>query len=274
MKKRSSILSLLVALIGLSIALPALAARPWMDDEPVEVELVDDQGRSLRQFPIYEQSSNTVSRAYVEARQDENYSIRVRNNTSQRIGLVIAVDGRNIVSGKKSRLSRNERMYVLRPHATQVYDGWRSSKNKIHRFFFTDSADSYAEETFGDHSAMGVIAVAAYAERRHQARPEIAQSPQISRSKRSGQSYGMQDSAAEPGTGFGDSEWSPSVRVEFEAQNQPIAKHFLKYEWRETLCRKGIVHCRRPEPRNRFWPEDNWDDGYAPYPPGRGPWRY
>jgi hypothetical protein len=37
----------------------------------------------------------------------------------------------------------------------------------------------------------------------------------------------------------------------------------LKYEWRETLCRKGILSCGE-KTGNRLW--DN--DGYAPYPPG------
>jgi hypothetical protein len=38
---------------------------------------------------------------------------------------------------------------------------------------------------------------------------------------------------------------------------------FLKYEWRETLCRKRIVDCR--EPANRFWPDDALS--FSPPPP-------
>jgi hypothetical protein len=54
------------------------------------------------------------------------------------------------------------------------------------------------------------------------------------------------------------------VRVEFEPDRRVAERHFLKYEWRETLCRKGVIDCRWSG--NRFW-----DDGdvYAPYPPGR-----
>lgn len=43
-------------------------------------------------------------------------------------------------------------------------------------------------------------------------------------------------------------------------------RHFLKYEWRDTLCRKGILDCRTS--RNRFWDDDA---EYAPYPPGGEP---
>ena len=53
-------------------------------------------------------------------------------------------------------------------------------------------------------------------------------------------------------------------RVEFDAEEVAVARHFIKYEWRETLCRKGVIDCRRREP-NRFWD----DDDYAPYPPRR-----
>ena len=69
---------------------------------------------------------------------------------------------------------------------------------------------------------------------------------------------------AEPGTGYGESEWSPSRQVEFEPLPQPFAQYFLKYTWRDTLC-LGVIDCdggRRPS-RNRFWKED---DDYAPPP--------
>jgi hypothetical protein len=260
---------LTVFILGLGISLPA-AARPW-SEAAVEIDILDDSGRELRQFPVdSNHPRKSVTRAYVEAEREANYSIRVRNNTARRIGVVIAVDGRNIISGKSSQLSSNERMYILRPHATQTYDGWRSSGNQVHRFYFTDSADSYAENTFSDHSAMGVIAVAAYAERKTHSPAEIADAPALNRSKRQPQGYNANEGAAQPGTGFGDSHWSPSVRVEFDAEDWPLSKHFFKYEWRRTLCRMGIIRCQRPRPpsHNRFWPDDGWNDDYAPYPPG------
>ena len=43
-------------------------------------------------------------------------------------------------------------------------------------------------------------------------------------------------------------------------------KQFLKYEWRETLVRLGIIGA---SPRNRFWPEQiGQTREFAPYPPG------
>ncbi|NIO81472.1 MAG: hypothetical protein GTN53_12715 [Candidatus Aminicenantes bacterium] len=65
------------------------------------------------------------------------------------------------------------------------------------------------------------------------------------------------------GTGFGDRKYSPVVHVRFEPQNTPSEKILVKYEWRETLCRKGLLTCV-PEERNRLWD----DNEFAPYPPG------
>jgi hypothetical protein len=51
--------------------------------------------------------------------------------------------------------------------------------------------------------------------------------------------------------------------VAFEGEPHPSSRVFLKYEWRDTLCRKGIIDCS--EPANRFWPDSL---SFAPPPPG------
>ena len=94
---------------------------------------------------------------------DSNYSVQIRNRSNERIGVVIAVDGRNVISGDRSNLSPNERMYVLGPYQQESYEGWRTGKNRVNRFYFTDEGDSYAG-AWDDYSAMGVIAVAAFRE--------------------------------------------------------------------------------------------------------------
>jgi hypothetical protein len=183
---------------------------------------------------------------------------------------VIAVDGRNIISGKKSYLRNNEKMYILNPHDSADYEGWRSGQNQTNRFYFTNAADSYAA-AWGDTSAMGVIAMAVYPERY---RPPIYKDEKVISGKTSSESRpaapspsATADSA--PGTGYGETTYSPAVTVEFEPSPEPMERVFFKYEWRETLCRKNILpDCRRYEDdnhENRLWPNDN--DGYAPPPP-------
>lgn len=271
------------AVLGLSAALllsqPALADWKHLNINDVDIDIVSDNyRRALPEYPV-KQKKRTY-RAYLEAYQGTEYSIRVRNRSGERIGLVIAVDGRNIISGKRSKLRPKERMYILNPHQEATYKGWRSGKNHINRFYFTDAPDSYAGR-WGDYSAMGVIAVAAFAEDRpyyqehyerrndnkrngRAAKPSLRGAPQS-------RSY-----SNEPGTGYGDRDWSPSRRVDFDPHRKPFARYFLKYEWRETLCKKGIIRCHRERyserRHNRMWNEDRYD--YARPPPGVTYWRH
>ena len=268
MKKWQMGLAALLAVLG-----PATvwAQRPGAD--AVDVEVVSDRGRALPEYPLPQEDRPGVYKAYLEATRGQNYSLKIRNRTNQRIGVVVAVDGRNIISGGRSELVPQERMYVLGPYQQETYEGWRTGRNRVNRFYFTDAGNSYSG-AWGDYSAMGVIAVAAFREvesawdksgpgfnnqRGMRVPPADAAPSSQSRSRR-----------AEPGTGYGESEWSPSRRVEFEPERQPFARFFLKYAWRDTLCRERVIECDsgpvRP-PRNRFWDEDK--DRFAPPPPRR-----
>ncbi|PIE83041.1 MAG: hypothetical protein CSA09_03870 [Candidatus Contendobacter odensis] len=249
------------------LAGPATVWAQRFDTGNLEVEIIDDRGREFRQYPLRRGNGRRIYKAYVEAKDGRRYSIRVRNHSNQRVGVVIAVDGRNIITGKRSYLRSSERMYVLRPYQQERYEGWRTGKNRVNRFYFTDAGDSYAE-AWGDRSAMGVIAVAVFRED-VPARIDYRK-PYRSDKSRVQSAPGAAASAprrrAEPGTGFGESEWSPSRRVEFEPEDRPVARYFLKYVWRNKLCRKGIIRCDkgwRGYRRNRFWDED---DDYAPPP--------
>ena len=249
------------------VAISAAAASASV----VDVEVVSDARGTLPLYGAGSRGDAETHRHYLEARDGERYGIRIRNNTGGRIAVVVAVDGRNIISGTKSNLRGEERMYVLRPHESATYEGWRTARDTVNRFYFTDPGDSYAA-AFGDRSAMGVIAVAVYRE---------AEAPRTTLREREAPGAppgkGMESDAAAPrsfaperqgksaGTGFGEETDSPSVRVAFRPESRAAERHFLKYEWRDTLCRKGIMDCRWS--RNRFWDDDEVE--YAPYPPGR-----
>lgn len=264
--------------MALALMVTPFTCAAWqVPSTTVTVEIVADDGRVLRQFDVTRAAERHTRRAYLEATRGERYGIRVRNHSGRRIGLVLAVDGRNIISGKKSQLSRTEPMYVLDAYQTATYDGWRTSDAQVHRFFFTESEDSYAG-AFGDHSAMGVIAVAAFAEKAPPRRPDHLKEPRRERSEegdvlpesagRASKAAPADEAESRAGTGFGEAQASRAVRVQFKPQRQPFAKQFFKYEWRETLVRLGFIHS--PEPPNRFWPQQRraLADGFAPYPPG------
>lgn len=251
-----------------------LAAQAYgVSNHLVDVDIIDDYGRSFPTFATGEHSTRYEQRAYLQARPGAPYAIRVTNRSGSRIGLVIAVDGRNIISGRKSRLRNKEKMYVLGPWQSAVYQGWRTGPNRINEFYFTSDLDSYAG-AFGDFSAMGVVAVAAF-EDRHQGPPHAYYNGERKRrSSEAGRARKHGDAAADsaaPGTGFGGERYSPSYRVEFSPQRRAAATTFIKYEWRETLCRMGVARCGLRH--NRFWPDAQYrgrhrDRGYAAYPPG------
>jgi hypothetical protein len=223
---------------------------------PVTLNVQSDNQGKLPEFPLNSDSSHY--RAYIQATQNDRYRLRVVNNSNQRVGLVIAVDGRNIINGKQSWLANSERMYILNPHDSADYEGWRTGTNQTNRFYFTEAENSYAA-AWGDNSAMGVIAMAVYAERPH---------PQISNKDEVMSGSASRSVAPSAGTGFGESTYSPSMTVSFEPSPEPMEKLFFKYEWRETLCRKGILReCSHDSGNsdNRLWKED----GFAPPPPSR-----
>jgi len=253
---------------------PTLVWAQRFDARSLEVDIVNDRGRAFPQYPVRRDGRPTVYRAHLEAVQGQRYSIQIRNRTNERIGVVIAVDGRNIISGERSNLRPDERMYVLGPYQRETFEGWRTGRDRINRFYFTDAGDSYAD-AWGDHSAMGVIAVAAFREVEPPPRQPWSEDRDDRRKFESGlqsappAARGLQRS--EPGTGYGETEWSPSRRVEFDPERRPFARYFLKYAWRDTLCRENVIDCddwRRP-PRNRFWDRDE----FAPPPPWRDEWR-
>ncbi|MDX1764314.1 MAG: hypothetical protein R3231_08340 [bacterium] len=139
----------------------------------MEVTITSDKGIRFNTLAHrdYLSGKTQVVKQYLEARKGENDEVVIRNNMSYRIGVVIAADGRNVVSGKPSRLGHHESMYVLNPHEQAVYGGWRTGEHRVHRFYFSHPGDSYAVRTFGDDSAMGVIALSVFREREHRPRP-------------------------------------------------------------------------------------------------------
>jgi hypothetical protein len=277
-----------IAIVILAIVVCTTSVWAGGIGETAEVRIVTDDGRTLPTYPV--KLHHGVRKVYAEATKGDRYRIKVKNRLNRRVGLVIAVDGRNIISGTKSWLKNNERMYIIEPYGSGEFAGWRTAQDRINRFYFTDVPDSYAA-AFGDESAMGVITVAIYPEvqrcetpmplsRRAPSAPhgyegkaagsadkaDSAPAAREDSGKRMKEKDARSEQALESaGTGYGRGEYSPSQIVAFEPEKRAAETIYLKYEWRSTLCKLGVVECAKPLHRlpNRFW--DN--GGYASPPP-------
>lgn len=266
------------------LAIPLLAREyylPPSTDRYVEMEVVGDE-RGTLSASWFDRGGRWDSHNFqgtVEARRGERYRLRLFNCTDRRIGLVIAVDGRNIISGDRSYLRPSESMYVLNPRQTGVFNGWRSGRDRENRFYFTDESDSYSGR-WGDTSRLGYIEVAVFLER---PRPQPPYHPFLEKdraesqapsaeSKRKSESAARQGTLSDeylgrsrPGTGYGEGIYSHVHETDFDAESFSAERITVRYEWPEIYHHHGPGGYRVPSPR--YLPED--DSGFAPRPPGR-----
>ncbi|MBF0501716.1 MAG: hypothetical protein HQM09_16375 [Candidatus Riflebacteria bacterium] len=172
--------------------------------------------------------------------QGERYRIRITNLTRRRLGLVVAVDGRNILTGESSYGRPSEGLYILPAYGEGEFTGWRTSLDEVRRFYFTDAADSYASN-LGDNGRIGQITVTAFSEHENYPRPEP--NVMFDREKASGRSESAaprasgsgiareQSLADKPGTGWGERDYSPVRATDFEPETVPAGRYFIRYEW-------------------------------------------
>jgi len=164
MPKLAAGLALGLALSATLMMTPAArASSAWQssaDGRLVDVEVLVD-GSSA---PLY-WKSGAWDRRYFQAFRGRNYSLAVTNQTGQRVGVLIAVDGLNVVSGDRSSLTNTEPMYVLGPYERAVIRGWRTSLRDVRRFVFVDEEHSYAEGSGQANGDMGWIRVLSFRER-------------------------------------------------------------------------------------------------------------
>jgi len=260
--------TLYLLLAALLVWLPGAAVASV--GSAVDVSIVTDNGHTIPFYP--HKMTHGVRKVYAEAVKGDHYRIVMRNLLNRRVGVVVAVDGRNIISGQPSWLRNNERMYILEPHAVYEYSGWRTAQDRVNRFYFTDVPDSYAA-AFGDTSAMGVIALAVYPEVQKYKKPADLSTvpsgprPQADAREEKAAPSARGEASQSAGTGYGREEYSPSRIVSFEPERKAVETVLIKYEWRETLCRMNVISCGTTygSTRNRLW--DSY--GFAPPPPAR-----
>ena len=282
------------AAIALALAAPAARAHGGDDatrwDRSARGSLVDVQvlvdGSAA---PLYF-APGRWDRRYFEAFRGRNYALRVRNLTGARVGVLISVDGLNVVNGERSHQGRDEAMYVLDPWESATIRGWRTSLDEVRRFVFVDEQRSYASRTGQANGDMGWIRVLAFAERAARvmrprpvydgyqgmgAREEekgrmeapLAAAPQSNEALRESASETKamagrsQADQAYPGTGWGERREDRVSETWFVAAAAPGDRLVFRYEYVSGLVALGI----RPEGR-RLEQRERGELGFAQPP--------
>jgi len=272
-------LLLLTAAMLAATACGPLSARPW-----VVLAVIDrNSGQWLPEYPHHGQH-------WIPGTPGHRYAVRLTNTSSERVLVVLSVDGVNAVSGQTADPSQAG--YVLAPWQSTEINGWRKSLDDVAQFVFTDLPDSYAART-GRPDNVGVIGIAVFREARPivydepapMARDSMlgdgmrgdstrgdaqrsaakAASPAAAESSAADSAYGG-IARQSIGTGHGEREWSPVGRTDFErASARPAQVTQLRYDDLNTLAALGIL----PRP-HRYWSHDEPDAfpaGFVADPP-------
>lgn len=287
-----SSLALGAALALLGVTAPSAQAhgpRGWRSPPPppppplVSVALVDGHGGAL---PTVKHRGKT----FVAGERGERYEVVVRNNSADRLEVVLSVDGRDAVSGRLANF-RKARGYVLDPFSEVAIDGFRTSLDAVATFRFSDPGDSLAGRN-GTPQHAGVISVAVFKERRQPVRrrhhgPHAsadanrasprgeAQTAPTSKSKKKSRAWSGPRVEQELGTEFGEHRHSQVSEVAFTRarSNRPDLLSTIRYDSAPALADRGIPIFREPvftgqPPRHDGWP-GAVDSRFTPPPPPR-----
>lgn len=273
--------ALLFAALFAATACASLSAQPLVD-----IDIVDrDTGQWL---PEYAYRGNT----WVPGEPGNRYAVRLTNTSSERVLVVLSVDGVNAISGQTADPAQTG--YVLAPWQSAEIAGWRKSMDDIAQFYFTDLPDSYAARTERPDN-VGVIGIAVFRERqrnipypvpapappiarhdnaRSRAEAKAASTPSAARESQAAADSAYDGSTQPPqqriGTGHGQREWSPASRTEFvRASRSPAQVTQVRYDAVDNLVALGVLPRRY-----RAWSTDAGPEafpgGFAADPPGGG----
>ncbi len=81
---------------------------------------------------------------YIEARQNTEYSIKLKNHGHKKIMAVISVDGIDVLKGKNA--TEAESGYIVNPYSTTEIKGYRIDDDKVATFKFDDGKKSYSTQ--------------------------------------------------------------------------------------------------------------------------------
>ena len=266
------------AVLGMAVGSIALAGEARAEyGDLVDLAVVDrETGEPLRVW-------RRDGRMYVAGRPGARYSLRVRNNTGERVLAVMSVDGVNVLTGESAGFAQMG--YVFDPYQSYDVSGWRKSDTQVAAFTFTAQRNAYATRT-GRPFDVGVIGIAVFKERAYRPPPPPPPPAAMAAPRTQDQAgaeveefvtQGSRRAQSPPpalrrrdeklGTGHGEREWSAVTEVAFErATRYPQLIRRIEYDSYDNLVAAGVI--RRPPPDPGYRPRPFPAQGYVPDPPG------
>lgn len=215
-------------------------------------------------------------RQYVEAWENAEYDLRVRNPNGYRVAVALSVDGLNTIDAKRTSAT-NASKWVIEPYGSITISGWQMSSARARRFYFTTERNSYGAK-LGQTSNLGVISAVFFRERHAVVvappprRPygvddEVGrsegqldnQAPSAGSRDRAESSAGAKRKSAEAypssdgdyaATGIGRDVRHDVRWVNLDLEDRAAGEVTMRYEYRAELVRLGIHPYPYPYPYN------------------------
>ncbi|MEO8433984.1 MAG: hypothetical protein ABI596_03755 [Pyrinomonadaceae bacterium] len=231
-------------------------------------------------------------RRYVEALEGAEYEVSIRNTLPVRVAVALSVDGLNSIDAKRTT-AWNSSKWVIGPYQTIRIGGWQMSSERARRFYFTTERDSYAAK-LGQTANLGVISAVAFRERAPVVvpitpRPEGVfrddrvreegegsakmKAPSSSAGDRAMGNSSRTQSMPAPddesaATGIGRSVRNDVTWVNLRLEPRPAREVTIRYEYRNSLVRLGILPRTSPQPDvlGRRERAKGFEGGYCPEP--------
>lgn len=208
----------LVVVGGLGATAPAVRAESVRLDfgrGSLQVEVVPDRGSALA-FRRDRPDQWSVTRD-LSPLMGTPYSIRLTNRSTERIKVVVAIDGLNVLFKQPVRgLAREDLGYILSPRRAQTVAGWQVSELEGQRFELSPGHWSEGQSRWDDQ--VGLIEIHVYEQDRRPApRTDEVGSPE-------------ENAASSVGTTSGEDFENEVRHVRFRAATrEPIARAVLQY---------------------------------------------
>jgi hypothetical protein len=261
--------------------------EPAAAENGFSVEVLVD-GRPLMEYAAR-------GRRYVEALENAEYELRIHNPTGSRVAVALAVDGLNSIDARHTS-AWDAHKWVIEPYGTIHVRGWQMSSENARRFYFTTERDSYAAK-LGQASNLGLITAVFFRERRpiaimpvtpserrppykeedrtrdQRAAPEAGTAGESSRNEggrdapKSARAYPPPDDES-AATGIGRSVRNDVQWIRMDLDSRPAGEISIRYEYRASLVRLGIIPRDYPRPNvlDRRERAQGFEPRYCPQP--------